>query len=204
VQNIQHTSSLWNSYYNTLSERARVVAAAGVWSMFLNGIANPMCNSSASSLSDYVCIRAAKFFDDQNLKFYRNFMFGLKDRAVQIVQPFIPEVVRFKEMKSSELVAEAFAEELLCRFCIQKVALLTLAHFFPERIGKFLSHPTSRIMIASAMFAVAHWDENELPHFIVGAIYGMVFEKYGLSACTISHITHNLLTILLQEYRLRF
>lgn len=204
MQNIQQTTSFWNSYPGTLIEQARIGAAGGIWGVFLGSYAGLICDRSTSVLSDYFCMRPAKLFDDQKLKFYRNLMFGLKDRIVQIVHPFIPEVYSFQEMKSSELVTEAFAEELLCRFGIQKIALLTLAHFLPERIGRVLSRPTSRIIIASAIFAVVHRDENVLPKFINGMIYGALLEKYGLWACTISHITHNLFVILKREYGPRF
>lgn len=93
-----------------------------------------------------------------------------------------------------EIIADAFAEELLMRVGIQKIALLTLAKLFPDRIGKVLSHQASRILISSFIFAMVHGrSHGNLSQFLSGIIYGYIFEKYGFLTATITHCGHNIL-----------
>lgn len=96
----------------------------------------------------------------------------------------------------SDIISSVFSEELIFRFGIQKVALLSLAKFFPDRIGKFFTHPATRILITSFIFAFSHLREEldgfVIPQFIGGLIYGVIFEKYGLLASTVSHYTSTL------------
>lgn len=96
---------------------------------------------------------------------------------------------------SDAILASALAEELLIRVGIQKIALLTLAKLFPNRIGKILSHQVPRILISSFIFAFVHGrSHGNLSQFLSGIIYGYIFERYGLLTATITHCTHNLLT----------
>jgi hypothetical protein len=93
-----------------------------------------------------------------------------------------------------EIIAGAFAEELVIRVGIQKIALLSLAKLFPDRIGKLLSHQISRIMISSFIFAMVHVrSSGTLPQFLSGIVYGYIFEKYGFLTATITHCGHNIL-----------
>ncbi len=230
MQNVQPTTSLWNTYPATLIKQVAIGAAAGCIHFFSAiHIIIPTCESSTSELSQYICLRSAKFFEIKNLKLFINPIFDLKDSIAKIVKPIIPDVVRlyaencelpddilrlnipFSKLnniinkqnsfniaccnqykQSSNLIASAFAEELIFRFGIQKIALLSLAKFLPERIGKFLSHPVSRIIIASSIFAFAHKNDFLLQQFLGGLIDGFLFEKYGLLASTISHASNNL------------
>lgn len=93
-----------------------------------------------------------------------------------------------------EIIAGAFAEELLVRVGIQKIALLTLAKLFPDRIGKLLSHQASRILISSFIFAMVHGrSHGNLSQFLSGIVYGYIFEKYGFLTAIITHCGHNIL-----------
>lgn len=114
---------------------------------------------------------------------------------------------------SNKIIAAAFAEELIFRFGIQKVALLSIASLCPKRVGKVLSHPASRILITSLLFAFAHGNDSVLPQFVGGLTHGIVYEQYGLLASSISHSTANLVSkrenrpnceILIENLNLKF
>jgi len=98
----------------------------------------------------------------------------------------------------SNLIAHSLAEELVVRVGIQKIALLSLAKFFPERIRKIVSLPTSRVLITSFIFAFLHLREDAdgilLPQFLGSLVYGFIYEKYGFAAAATAHSVSNILT----------
>jgi hypothetical protein len=106
----------------------------------------------------------------------------------------------FRQMcmqSTSELLAHSFAEEVLFRCVIPKVLHVGLSKLLPERFEKTVSDPASRI-ITLFLFAFLHADLSSesavLPHFLMGAWYDFLYQRYGLAASTAAHFTNNLLS----------
>ncbi len=100
----------------------------------------------------------------------------------------------FDRPNSSNVIASAFVEELICRLMIQKIALVAISKLFSGSTRAFLSHTATRIIIASTIFALAHDRPQILSQFIGGLTYGFLFEnfRYGLLISTVSHTMGNI------------
>jgi len=158
----------------------------------------PVCLSIPQQYSNYLCLRAHALIDVNK---YRNVLIPivqLKDRILSVVQPLLPFNPLIKNA-----VGNSIAEELLFRVLIQQVFFLALDKLASisnskknkvqsrlERSVQVLSHPATRILISSSIFAFAHFGLGDLfyiSQFLSGIIYGIVFEKYGFFAATTSH-----------------
>lgn len=97
------------------------------------------------------------------------------------------------------LFSNVFAEEVIFRVGIQKIALISLSKILPKPLGNFLAHRATRIVITSFLFAFWHRREDSggvITQFIGGGLVnGFLFEQYGLLAATISHCASNLFHI---------
>lgn len=101
---------------------------------------------------------------------------------------------------SAYIISNALAEELIFRVGIQKIALLSLAKLFPDRIRNILQNAPTRIFITSLIFAAIHVEidpqTNLLPHFLVSLLFGTLYETHGLVAAATAHSVSNILPLL--------
>ena len=99
---------------------------------------------------------------------------------------------------NSWIVPDAFAEEVIFRLGVQKIALISLSKILPNQLGNFLANRATRIVLTSFLFALAHRREDSggvITQFIGGLVNGYLFEQHGILAATISHCATNLLHI---------
>lgn len=231
IQN--YRSVLLNSYPATIIKRGAIGIAAGLYHSLVstNFVTDPICKSSTSALSNYLCLRPASFFDPNNLSRFFNPFKSFQNLTARVVEKIIPNLFSINSkycnlissiignpgnlhaeymatigsccfMTPSQTIAASFAEELVFRVGIQKIALVSLAKFFPERIGKLLAQPISRIVFASLFFAFSHQRLKEgfvLSQFMGGLMYGFLYEKHGLFACTTAHSVANLAHLVLEK-----
>lgn len=94
------------------------------------------------------------------------------------------------------VIPSVFAEELVFRCLIQKVALIWIANRFQGRIKEVLSYQTTRIALSAFLFALAHYELEKplLTHVLSGALLGILLEKHGLWAATACHGASNFLS----------
>lgn len=224
VQSIQ-SPSFW-SYPGALIKQT---AIGGISALVNNVIKfamlRPACLSLPQQYSNYLCLRAHALIDVNK---YQNVLIPivqLKDRILSIVQPLIPFNPLIKNA-----VGNAIAEELLFRVLFQQVFFVALAKLpsianlfskrgkklqnrvqqnkLPspvERSVQILSHPMTRILVSSSIFAFCHFglgDSFYISQFLSGVIYGIVYEKYGFFAATTSHSITTYIGLLAQRQRL--
>lgn len=161
-----------------------------------------------SILGQYACIYKDKFFDAQKLTTYIEPIGKVKEKVADIIRPIFPDVFSLNSQlcssslkylpyyeaccltKSSKIFGEAVAEELIFRYCIQKVILTTISKPLPERLRTIISSPISRIVLASLIFAFVHRKTHlVLPQFVGGVIFGTLFEKTGFFPAAVAHAT---------------
>lgn len=232
MQNIRPVTGFWNSYPYTFIKQSAIGGIAGCLNHLSTRNLVPICSSSTSKFSNYLCLKSESFFAPQNLSRFVGPIREITGWMGRIIQPIIPsislnatncsmlgeqllnkvtdiadhiehflisDVIKKNccNVNFNQIIAAVFAEELIYRVGIQQIALLTLARLCPVRLGKFIAHPISRIIIASSIFAFSHLpkvgNDSVLSHFIMGLICGSLYEKYGFLAATTSHIAHNLL-----------
>ncbi len=167
--------------------------------------------AATSILGQYACLYKARFLDAQKLTSYIEPIGKIKEKITAIIRPFFPDVFSLNSQlcssslkylpyyeaccltKSSKIFGDAVAEELIFRFCIQKVILTTISKPLPERFRTIISSPISRIVLTSLFFAFVHRKTHlVLPHFVGGVIFGTLFEKTGFFPAAVSHATANL------------
>lgn len=193
------TNSLW-SYPASFIKQGIIATAAGGISAVSAASLLSACQSGTSKLSDYLCVQSKHFFNPQNISLYLPFV-TFTDEIFSFVQPYLPALSMFKVDLGSALcvctahieVLTVFAciEELVYRVGLQKISLLSASKLVPSPLGKIVSHPISRILIASSIFALIHENTLTLSPFIGGLIYGTLFEKYGFIAASTAHIACN-------------
>lgn len=110
------TTSLWSSYPGTFLKNSAIGAVIGFAEYFLIGkLVKPLCDSKSGSLSDYLCLRAAKFFDLDYLSFIgAPFAFG-RSLIVEFVEPFIPNLFILPKScpEFKKAILEAFESDVV-------------------------------------------------------------------------------------------
>ena len=193
------TISLWSYPASFIKQEIIATAAGGVSAVSALSLLSA-CQSSTRELGDYLCLQSKHFFNPKNISFYLPFV-TLSDEIFSFVQPYLPALSMLKvDLGPAICVCTAHIEaitvfgcieELVYRVGLQKILLLSSAKLVPSPLGKIVSHPISRIFIASSIFALIHENTLTLSPFVGGLIYGTLFEKYGFIAASTAHIASN-------------
>lgn len=108
--------------------------------------------------------------------------------------------IEYDDIKLSKLFIATALEDIVCIGLIQRTALPLLANQLPECCGRILNHKVTRVVIASAIFALAHKEMVEtsplggMPQFMGGLISGAVAElDNSLVVPIISHFAYDLI-----------
>jgi len=103
---------------------------------------------------------------------------------------------------TSYITVSSTIEEVMFRMLIQRLALLALEKAVPKKVKGVFSHTASRIVIGSAIFAIAHDRPSIMPYFLQGLAWGIIFENchYGLYASSVGHSMGNIFKRVLYGY----